>query len=442
MEKIVKFLGFMLVSAMFFACKQDYKYSLGGGHPMLNINELPSSAYFGDSIAFDMAVADDGTELSTLKVQLYFSGDLVSEKTIRTKTYGNYSGKIYIPFLKDVPDGTAQLRFVLENVGMVKVEEQRDLVLSRPDFPYLNLVTSTETIRLDKIGTHEYAAEGEFPQKVKAYIEAPAFGEHGNVLHFGWQDGHIVEGSTEQIPFSYLSTGSYTISFNTLSYMASPFQSYKVNDVEMQMVDDSHYAANVSLVNGQEIALTGIPDLESWWLDSDFIRKDGDKFIFDAADGRYKITADFDYKYFVVEVLNGDNLATLNADGTGAIWIIGQGVGKPGLSNEVGWTTEKALCLAPIGNKKYRITLVAGQQIKTTDINFKFFHQKGWGGEFKNDALTTGSDLIFIGDGTNNRDAGNLGILAGKQLQNGMSYIFTIDVSAGIDKAILAVDLK
>lgn len=442
MKKIVRNIVLFLAGAAAVACQQDYTYPLGGGKPTLVINELATAAHFGDSVSFNVAVGDDGTELSTLKAQLYFSGDMVAETTIRTKSYGNYTGKIAVPFYKGTPSGDAELRFVLENVGMVKVAETKELALTRPDFPYLNLITETETIRMERVGVNQYAVTKALPQKVRAYIQAPAFGPNGNVLTFGWENEAVVQGSTQQIPFSYLSAGEYRISFNTLTYEASPFQSYKVNGVEMRMLDDTHYTADLSLTADQEIVFTDFPSLDTWWLDSDFLRTDNGQIRFNAAAGKYRITADFDHKYFIIEAMNGDNLAVLNADGTGAIWIIGEGVGKPNLGNQVGWTTEKALCLAPIGGKKYRITLVGGQTVANSSINFKFFHQKGWGGEFKNDGLSTSSDIIFVGDGTNGRDPGNLGVYAGKQLLGGTSYVLTVDLSAGNDQAVLTVQTK
>ena len=58
----------------------------------------------------------------------------------------------------------------------------------------------------------------------------------------------------------------------------------------------------------------------------------------------------------------------------------------------------------------------------------------------KNDALSTTSDLVFIGDGTNGRDAGNLGLVEGKSLENGVAYRFTVDVTAGVSSAVLTVE--
>jgi hypothetical protein len=98
--------------------------------------------------------------------------------------------------------------------------------------------------------------------------------------------------------------------------------------------------------------------------------------------------------------------------------------------------------MMPIGNKKYQITLKAGESIHASNINFKFFHQKDWGGEFGATSISTDNDMIFIGDGNNGRDSGNLGIVSGKSLALGTSYILTVDLSQGNSKAILTVVKK
>ena len=59
------------------------------------------------------------------------------------------------------------------------------------------------------------------------------------------------------------------------------------------------------------------------------------------------------FKYFRVEALSGGVPASLQPDGTGAIRVIGTNVGKPSVdANEVGWNEGKALCMAPIGDRK------------------------------------------------------------------------------------------
>lgn len=215
---------------------------------------------------------------------------------------------------------------------------------------------------------------------------------------------------------------------------------------ERKVTKVSTFPANLELAQGEILQFEGIDDIADWWIDPDFLAKiDGadNKFSFQAIDGSYRISADEGNKYFVVEVLSDGATAVTNADGTGTVWVIGDGnIGKPSNANGINWTESKALCMAPIGNKKYRITLVAGTQIGTDAINFKFFHQKGWGGEFQNDAISTSSNLILIGDGDNGADPGNLNLKSGVTLENGTAYEFIVDLSGGINNAVLTVTQK
>ncbi|MCC8188363.1 MAG: DUF5121 domain-containing protein [Bacteroides sp.] len=211
---------------------------------------------------------------------------------------------------------------------------------------------------------------------------------------------------------------------------------------ERKVVKVSTYPADVDLMEGQPVTLEGIDDMEDWWIDPDFfasIEGSDNKFTFQAMDGSYRIYADHTLNYFAVEVLSGGEPATLNDDGTGAVWVIGDGIGKPSNANNIGWSDSKAICMAPLGGKKYRITLVAGEQINTDAINFKFFHQKGWGGGFQNNTLSTSSNLVYIGEGDDN---GNVKLQPNVTLESDTAYEFVVDLSGGINNAVLTVTQK
>ena len=432
-------LGIMLSSS----CKKDE--AVKQGNPVITPTSEFSAAHFGDSLQFQVDVSDTEVPLSTLKAQLFYSDEMVSETVIRTKTNGEYTGRIYVPFYANVPDGTATLKLVLQNTSLTISEKELEIPLTRPDFPFLTLVTATGEHRMDRVGLHEYAATKVFPFSVKGYIKAPKVGTSGNEMTFGWEDNAVAIGSTTEIPFSNSSSGTYAITFNTFSYQASPFIiAYAVNGTVMDRIDDNRFKVDVTVSQGQDITIDGIEDLSNWFIDPDYFSKDANGILtFLPISGKYRITANFTLKYFIVEAMSGSGLATLQPDGTGAIWIIGEGIGKPGIAtNQVGWNTDNALCMAPIGNKKYQVTGVAGTTFKADNINFKFFHQKGWGGEYKHDNIKTTSDVIFIGNGTNGRDSGNLGITAGMSLEIGATYVLTVDVGAGNDKAVLTVTKK
>jgi hypothetical protein len=433
---------FFLLVAGFSACDDDEKTD---GHPELALEKEVSLAYFGDSIPFTATVSDqDQVPLSTLKAQLFFGDEMVSETVIRTKAEGEYSGKIFVPFLKDIPDATATLKFVAQNIRFAIAQETFDVSLSRPEFSHLTLVTESGNYQMEPAGNHRYVATEDFPQKVKGYIEAPAYGENGNPISFGWgNEGAITQGSEADINFSNYSAGVYDITFNILTYEASPFITLEFAGTEMSMVDENNFKVEMDLEQDQNLEISGIPNIDEWSMDEDYFVDNGDgTYNFRAVSGKYRVTANFEHEYFIVEAMNGNDLASLQSDGTGAIWIIGEGIGKPSLDNQVGWNTDKALCMAQISPKKYQVTVVAGTSINGTNINFKFFHQKGWGGEFTSEALSSESDLIFVGDGANGRDPGNLGLFDGVTLEEGQKYVLEVDVTSGIDSAVLSVSTQ
>lgn len=443
--KNIKYIFLALATVAFLnACSDD---DFNPGNPLLNPKEEFSAAMFGDSLQFTVNASDNDVPLSTLKAEIYYGEEKVSETVIRTKTNADYTGKIFVPYLKNVPNGKATLKLILQNINFTITEKEYELPLTRPDYEYLTLV-SEETdedgnnleYKMERLAQYEYAVTGRFPQKVKGYIKTPVPTEQANSISFGWQDGAIKEGAETPITFSNSSAGRYTISFNSFSYEANPFVQLLVNGKEMEMVDDNNYRIDLTLAKDAEIDISGIPGLDEWWIDPDFMEaQDNGKYKFLPMSGSYRITANFTHKYFIVEVLNGNDLATLQEDGTGAIWIKGNGIGKPSLSNVVGWNEFISLCMAPIEKGKYQITVVGGKTVNTSDIDFKFFHQNGWGGEFKHDAISTTSNLLFVGNGENGGDSGNIKLVDGQTFDLMGIYTITVDVTAGITNALLTV---
>lgn len=425
------------------SCSNDNDSS-ATGNPVMTSATTFSSAMFGDSLTFKMNVSDGGNiPLSTLKAQLYYGDELVSSTTIRTKTYGDYQGKIYIPFYKDIANGTATLKFVLQNIHFTKVEQSFNLALTRPDYDHLTLVTENYgNLIMTRTGLYQYSVTGNFSNKVKGYIQAPAMGNYGNMINFGWENNAITQGSTSDITFTNTRAEEYTITFNTLTYKGTPFLNLKFDGTSMTMVDDNNYYIDKTFTHGQSISVEGI-DLSTIWIDPDFFTKNSDGTLnFVPITGEYKVTINYKYNYLRVEAMKSGSPASINTtDGTGALWIIGEGVGKPSYStNEVGWNTDNAICMSPIASNIYQATLVAGEQVNANNINFKFFDEKGWTSNIAS-ILSTTSSLIFVGNGSNGRDGGNLGIVSGKTLTAGKTYVFTVTVSAG-PTAILTVTEK
>lgn len=411
------------------------------GDPTMEIEGQFTNIHFGDLLPFEVTV-NDNIALSTLTAILYFGEEEVSRTTIRTKENVAYSGSIEIPYGKNIPDGTSVLEFTLVNTTMKKVTQSFDVPVSRASYPYLILVTDDASYPMLPTGQpNEYAATEAFPStELPAYIKTPALDDKGREIVFGWEEGTaaVAEGTTSNIPYVSPISGTYSVTFNTRTFETGPFFELLLNGQKMNMVDKDNYRLDIDLSQGEEITLEGLTD---WWIDPDFFAGNEEELTFVPISGRYRVTANLPLNWLKVEALIGSNFASLQPDGTGALWIIGDQVGKPSYTeNHVGWNPPNALCMAPIGDKKYRVTLVAGESVNPTEINFKFFHQKDWGGEFGSETLTTESEIVFVGNGNNGRDNGNLGLVESTPLEVGTTYIFTVDLSAGNDNAVLTVE--
>lgn len=419
------------------ACDDDENVP---GNPVMDIKTETASACFGDSLAFTVNASDADVPLSTLKAQLYFGEEMVSETVIRTKVSGeDYTGKIYVPFYKDVPNGTATLRYILQNIHFTITEQTVNVQCTRPQWDHLLLVAEDGTqYAMPRTGENQYAVTASFPQKLNAYILAPAYGTAGNEMTFGYgTDGAITEGSTTDIPFSNLEAGEYTVTFNTLTYEAGPFLSVNMNGQEFVQVDANTMKVETALTQGETITFEGVPDYENWWIDPDFFAQGEDGTLtFVPISGNYRITADMEKQYFKVEVLDGAmSDATLQSDGTGALWIVGgsgslgtEAIGKPSYVGAPSWDGGNgAICMSPIEPTTYQITLVAGQQITADGVNFKFYGGKNWANEYQGDRMSTDSDLFVVNSGSN--DNGNVWLAEGVTLEEGATYVITVDMS-------------
>ena len=442
--KTLKYIALsLLAAACTTACKDDPELLTTDVGPEMTAVSSDASGVFGGKVGFE-ATMTDRYALSTLKAQIFFDDEMVAEEVIRTKENGTYSGTVTLPFYKNVPDGEATLRLVGQNVRFGQTFVERPLAASRPKPDHLVFVLGEQEYRMEPTGVdYEYAVTADFPQKPQGYITTPDLDGQGSVVTFGYssEQGGIVSDSTEPIPFANSNAGEFTVTFNLKSFEGSPFIKLLFNDAEMTMVDNDNYSIVTTLTQNQTYTLTGVSDFADWDIDRDFFERadasNPEALTFLPMSGMYKVTANFKHSYLRIEAMkSATELATLNEDGSGAIWAIGgMSVGKPTLKNAASWSPEDGgLCLARVADKKYQLTLVAGISLNASSFDFKFFHQKTWGGEFGGKDISTASDLVKISD------SGNLGLVEGKTLDLGGIYRFTVDITGGNTAAVLTVE--
>ena len=424
-----KILYMTLAAVAVMACQQkEPEFLTTDKGPQQTIN-CDAAALMGSDFNFSVDLQDP-IALSTLKVQLKFDDTVVADTTIRTKTNGSYSGRLLVPFYKDIPDGVATAVFTSQNIQFGITSEEKEVRVSRPDFEYLTLkpVTGGE-FRMEKTGEFTYAVTGDFDASVDAFIETAPYDAAGRKLAFGYGATGVELNGTTPIPFSNGVAGNYEISFNTQTWEAAPFVTLTVNGVEAVMIDKQNYAAVVSLHKGDAITIEGYePGFADFTLDPDWFTED---FKFNAVDGLYKVTIQMGSKFFLVEkMVSADTYATL--DNGNAVWLIGENYGKPAMFS-ASWNTNYGLCLAEVEPGIHQITFVAGDQIKTGSLNVKLFHQKGWGGEFGGGSYAAvESDLVYAGESD-----GNIHLLEGVSLDLGGIYRLTLDLTGGVSAAVL-----
>lgn len=442
--KTLKYIALsLLVAASTTACKDDPELLTTDVGPEMTVVSADASGVYGGKVNFEVTMTDRYA-LSTLKAQVFFDDEMVAEEVIRTKEDGTYSGSVTLPFYKNIPDGDATLRLVGQNVRFGTTTVERSLAVSRPKPAYLTFVLGDAEYRMEPTGNdYEYAVTDDFPQKPQGYIATPELDASGSVVTFGYdsESGGVVADSTDAIPFANSNAGEFTITFNLLTFEGSPFIKLLFGETEMTMVDNDNYSIVTTLTKDRTYTLTGVSDFADWDVDRDFFERadasDPETLTFLPMTGMYKVTANFKHSYLRIEAMkSATELATLGDDGSGAIWAIGgMDVGKPTLKNAASWSPEDGgMCLARVADKKYQLTLVAGISLNASSFDFKFFHQKTWGGEFGGDDITTASDIVKISD------SGNLGLAEGKTLDLGGIYRFTVDITGGNKAAVLTVE--
>lgn len=263
---------------------------------------------------------------------------------------------------------------------------------------------------------------------------------NSELIYAGESDGniHLVDGKTLDMGGIYRFTVDITggvsaaiLSFEKVGQKEIEAETISVNGVEATLVGTDLYAATLNLTQGEQLTVTGIADLADWKLDPDFFTEDG-KFV--PVSGQYKITAQMDKQFFLVERLNGEGgYATLTDDNSGAVWMIGSTCfGKPAIFS-AGWNTDLGLCMAEVQPHVFQLTLEAGTQLALSGVDVKLFHQKGWGGEFGGSSYASVEGGIIKAD----EGSGNIALESGVALEMGASYRFTLDLTAGRSAAVL-----
>ena len=234
----------------------------------------------GGKIDFMADLSDDKYPLSVINAKLYWdveTGDPVSEVEIRTESAGTYAGSLAVPFQKDIPDGIATVVFTSVNTHLGKTYDTVYVAVNRPKFESLSLVSGSWKKNLVPVEgkEHEYAYEGTLPTDFQPYIVTPTIDGKGSEITFGWDGSQIAINGGKAIPFDVAGKGKIT--FNTKTFVGTPFIDIRIKDVKADPTPQGSYKALVPLKKGDKLSFSGIEDIDSWYFEPDHfnVKEDG-----------------------------------------------------------------------------------------------------------------------------------------------------------------------
>ena len=431
MKRILLALFIFIAGIATLSCNKEPEMQYADKGPEMTINSYTETVNMGSMIKFSVSVSDSEFALSTVKARLLFDETEVGTVTIRTKENGTYEDAILVPLMKGIPDGVATVEFIAQNVGLAKTIQTVAVDVSRPNPKTVVLVDADgKEYNMTKTADYKYSYSGLLPQKFSVYAQVPSLVE-GEPIVLGWNGSELEVNAKNPIPFSATEMADYTVSIDLANLSAEPFNMVIKTESKLS---ESNKTEILELKQNRAIEFKGITDIQDWELDRDFFKFDENKsVIFLAVDGRYKLTADFVNNFIKVEPVdvNGKTL-TLGSEGNGALWMIGHSFGKPSIGPS--WnTTDGAYAAAQVSPKVFQITFNVGSQLGE-GLSIKFFHQKGWGDEFKSYSKVNDATGIFTVT-----SAGNIELSKGKSLAKGRAYQFVVDLTQGVSSPVLSI---
>ena len=215
-------------------------------------------------------------------------------------------------------------------------------------------------------------------------------------------------------------TSMTVVAENPGCYWQMIFKARDIKGPAGPTLNDVELPAEISVSQCEALAL-GNNNVDDIWVDPDFFEANGNMLTFKAVDGDYKFTYDAGAKWIkVVPMYNGEKATYENGK---ALWIIGDGGGKPTTDQLIGWNTGDApLPCAQISENTYQITLA----MKAEGGSVKVFGQADWGLEWTKDKYGTVTDNGFFHIPG---DDGNIHTITGTQAGY---YTFTFVDNGGI----------
>lgn len=419
----LKYILWCGIAMLLAACQPDnYRKVYPAGNPVVEARLLTPEVQFGqDTIAFAVTVSETQTPLSTLHVKVMVGVNRIASEELRTRDFHYADTLRYaVPFGANMPEGE-QVKVYLTATNVEGTAT--DYILSgcvghRPVIETLYIMPPTidyTALGKGKQMTQEddrFVAYGlGYPKSMQCLL-AVVGTKFGRVdwTHpvFGMLDGKLSlitqaqfeSGEATAITIEDDQVESIdTITFDPITFaltysgkVAQPVTSLDVmNDLAEEpasitstSVRKLYRGAKVYFAKDSEFTLTGVQNVETAcnydymeWLGGDKVKWLGETGMYNTY---YHLAGD----YVVIEPLAD----LVYPD---AMWLCGVGMGQPTAAPELtsGWgfdSPNQNFAARTVAPKTYQFTVYMknapdAEHPGFGTVNFKFFHQHGWGGE-------------------------------------------------------------
>ena len=421
-----KCLYIVLAVLLMSACQpKHYRTVYPEGQPEMTATMLTESVIYGtDSVTFDVEINESETPLSQLQVKVMVGIQVVATDLLRTKDF-HYSARLKyaIPFGPNMPEGEdVKIYLTATNVegttanliltgctGQRPALETMFIMPPSVQYPYIG---KGQQMTYDEAQKVFVAYDLKYPKSIQCLLAVTGtkFGRvDWNTPVFGMSKDKLTLITKEQFDSGEASAITLeddnfetidTIIFNPVTFevtiggkIAMPVTAV---DVLTDLVDEPAYIASsaarkeykgakIFFDKNSEVEITGVTDLSKaynldWmeYLGGNKVKFLGDKGMYYLS---YKVAED----YLVVEPL-------YDLQEPDAMYLCGVGMGQPSWDPHAtsGWgfdSPNQNFVGRLIAPKTYQFTVYMLNDAENPDhpgfgaVNFKFFHQHGWGGE-------------------------------------------------------------
>lgn len=424
---VMKRLIYILLPLVFLASCQpkNFREVYPAGNPQLTAELLTSEVLYGtDSIAFRVSITETETPLSQLQVKVLVGLQVVASDLVRT------AGKDYsatfrypVPFGANMPEGEdVKVYLTATNVegtetnlilsGCTGKRPSLETMYIMPPSVQYGLIGKGQQMTWDETLGAFVAYDLGYPKSIKCLLavtgtrfgrvewSTPVFGMINDRLSLITKEQFEAEEATAIT----LENDSYetldTIIFNPLTFeitiggkIAEPVSELDLIsdlDEEPEYISNSaarkqYRGAKIFFDKDSEVEITGATDLEKAYNLDYMEYLGGGKVKFLGEKGMYYVSYKFDEDYIVIEPL-------YDLVEPEVMYLCGVGMGQPSWTPSAtsGWgfdSPNQNFVGRTIAPKVYQFTVYMLNDTENEEhpgfgsVNFKFFHQHGWGGE-------------------------------------------------------------